>query len=119
VALLLQQAFKAMKEPFVLSKQTGEEAREDKRKVVFEVEPMEKQPKPAVMVEGPESSKQGEISGSSRKVSYCYQCKIKGHAIEVCHATMFCDICASHDHVRPRCPKFQATKLAAVPCGYA
>jgi hypothetical protein len=32
---------------------------------------------------------------------------------------MYCDICASHDHVRPRCPKFRATKLAAAPCGFA
>jgi hypothetical protein len=31
---------------------------------------------------------------------------------------MFCDICAAHDHVRPRCPKFRAPKLAAVSCGY-
>jgi hypothetical protein len=32
---------------------------------------------------------------------------------------MYCDICASHDHVGPRCPKFWPTMLAAVPCGYA
>jgi hypothetical protein len=44
---------------------------------------------------------------------------MKGHAIEVCHANMYCDICASQDHVRLRCPKFWAARLAAVPCGYA
>jgi hypothetical protein len=31
---------------------------------------------------------------------------------------MYCDICVSHDHVRLRCPKFQAVKPAAIPCGY-
>jgi hypothetical protein len=44
--------------------------------------------------------------------------KPKVKAIDVCHAMMFCDICASHDHVRPRYPKFRAPKLAVVPCGY-
>jgi hypothetical protein len=32
---------------------------------------------------------------------------------------MYCDICASHHHVQPRCPKFWAIKIAAVLCGYA
>jgi hypothetical protein len=31
---------------------------------------------------------------------------------------MYCDIFASQGHVRPRCPKFRAVKLAAVPCCY-
>jgi hypothetical protein len=38
--------------------------------------------------------------------------------MEVCHVEMYCDIYASKDHVRQRCPKFQAVKLASLPCGY-
>jgi hypothetical protein len=83
------------------------------------VDPIEQQPIKCAPLEGPESSKQAGNRGLSGKVPYCFRCKTKGHAIEVCHAMMFCDICASHDHVRPRCPKFRTPKLAAVPCGYA
>jgi hypothetical protein len=32
---------------------------------------------------------------------------------------MYCDIFASHDHVRPRCPKFWAVRLVKVQCGFA
>jgi hypothetical protein len=71
------------------------------------------------MMDIPESSKQGEIRGGSGKVPYCYRCKTKGHANEVCHASMYCDVCASHDHVRPRCPKFRAVRLVAMTCGFA
>jgi hypothetical protein len=73
--------------------------------------------------EGAESTQQKthqaqckEISG---KVPYCFRCKTKGLAIESCFATMHCDICDSKDHFKPRCPKFRATKLGAVHCGYA
>jgi hypothetical protein len=109
-AILLQRAFEAMKETTELNNQTAEESRGNKEKEVMEVEPSVNQSKPVAMIEGPESSKQGEVRGNSGKT--------KGHAIEVCHATMYCDICASHDHVRLRCPKFKVVKLAAVPCGY-
>jgi hypothetical protein len=68
--------------------------------------PVEKLSMPTLLIEGPESSKQGESRGGNSKVTYCYMCKTKGHAIEVCHAMMYCDICASHDHAHPRCPKF-------------
>jgi hypothetical protein len=61
---------------------------------VIVADPMEQQPNKVVPMDGPESSKQAEGRGLSGKVLYCYQCKTKGHAIEVCHATMFCDICA-------------------------
>jgi hypothetical protein len=85
----------------------------------MEAQPMEQQSNQVAKFDGPESSKQAEGRGLSGKMPYWYHCKTKGHAIEVCHAPLFCDICASHDHVRLRCPKFQATKLAAVPCVYA
>jgi hypothetical protein len=67
----------------------------------------------------PETSKRGEVKGNSVKMSYCFRCKTKGHAIEVCHTNIYCDICVSHDHVRLRCPKFQAVRLPAVSCGFA
>jgi hypothetical protein len=73
--------------------------------------------------EGAESSQQAaqqeqrkEISG---KMPYCFHCKTKGHAIEACFASMHYEICESKDHFKPRCPKFRATKMGAVPCGYA
>jgi hypothetical protein len=118
-ARLLQQAFEVMKEPAEQCKQGGTEAREGKGKEVMEAQPKEQQPNQVAKFDGPESSKQAEGRGLSGKVPYCYRCKTKSHAIEECHATMFCDICTSHDHVSVRCPKFRATKLAAVPCGYA
>jgi hypothetical protein len=85
---------------------------------VSESKPLVKQTKPAVIAEEPKSLKEAEIIGVSGKVPYCYHCKTKAHAIEVCHVTMYCDICASYYHVRPRCPKFWAVKLAAMSCGY-
>jgi hypothetical protein len=92
---------------------------DDKGKAVIRVELVENATKLGLMIERPDTSKQGEIRGSSGKVPYCYQYKTKGHAIEVCHASTYCDICASHDHVRPRCPKFRAVRLAAMMCGFA
>jgi hypothetical protein len=118
-AALLQQAFEALSQPAAGSTHGEVKVGEDKGKAVIGVEPVEKVTKSGLMIEGPESSKQGEIRGSSGKVSYCYRCKTKGHAIEVCHARMYRDICASHDHVRPRCPKFRAVRLAAMLCGFA
>jgi hypothetical protein len=67
----------------------------DKGKAVTEPEPLPMQTKTVVPNDEPESSKKAEIRGGSGKVPYCYRCKTKGHAIEVCHATMYCDICAS------------------------
>jgi hypothetical protein len=110
--LLLQQAFEAMKEPRVMHKQEAEVTRMDKGKEVSKTEPMVQQSKLTAGAEEPESSKQAEVL-------YCYRCETKGHAIEVCHATMYCNICASHDLVRPRCPKFRAVKPSAMLCGYA
>jgi hypothetical protein len=91
----------------------------DKGKATIEVEVTEKIPKQNTMAEVPESSKQGEFRGGCGKVPYCYRCKTKGHAIEVCHENMYYDICASHDHVQPRYPKFQVVRQLAVPCGFA
>jgi hypothetical protein len=92
---------------------------DDKGKAVIGIEQVEKEVKSGLMIEGHETSKQGEIRGSSGKVSYCYRCKTKGHTIEVFHESMYCDICASLDHVHPRCPKFRAVRMAAMPCGFA
>jgi hypothetical protein len=36
-----------------------------------------------------------------------------------CHTNMYYDICVPHDHVRLRCPKFQAVRLPAVLCSFA
>jgi hypothetical protein len=85
---------------------------------MMEAQPKEQQFNQVAKFEGPKSSNQAEGRGLSGKVSYCYRCKTKGHALEECHATMFCDICVSHGHMRLRCPKFRATKLGAVPCCY-
>jgi hypothetical protein len=52
------------------------------------------------------------------KVSYCFHCKTKGHIIESCHASMYCEICDRHDHLKPRCPKFRVAKMSGTPCGY-
>jgi hypothetical protein len=117
--VLLQRAFEAMKEPVDRDKQLAVEPRKNKGKEMLDSDPSEQSFKPAAALEGPESSKQAEVRGNSGKIPYCYQCKTKGHAVEVYHALMYCDICASHDHVHPRCPKFRATKLAAVSCRYA
>jgi hypothetical protein len=117
--ILLQQAFEAMRDPSVESRKDVVSEGTDKGKVAMDVDKSEKEAKPASAVDVPELSKQGEVRGSSGKIPYCFRCKTKGHAIKVCHANMYCDICASHDHVRPRCPIFRAVRLPAVPCGFA
>jgi hypothetical protein len=95
-----------MKDQARLPNKEGDDSQVDKGKGVSNSIHMAKQTKPTVIAEEPESSKQAEIRGASSKVSYCFQCKTKGHAIEVCHASMYYDICATHDHVRLRCRKF-------------
>jgi hypothetical protein len=84
-----------MKEPVGLPKKDADGTQVDKEKAVTEPKSMLKQSKAAALAEERESSKQAEIRGTSGKVPYCYRCKTKDHAIEVCHATMYCDICAS------------------------
>jgi hypothetical protein len=32
---------------------------------------------------------------------------------------MYCEICDSRDHFKPRCAKFRAVKHGAVPCGFS
>jgi hypothetical protein len=44
----------------------------DKGKEVMETEPTKKHSKPAAMIVGPESSKQGEVRGNNSKVPYCH-----------------------------------------------
>jgi hypothetical protein len=116
-AILLQQAFEAMKGSSGQNKNEADGTQLNKGKTVSDPEPALQQSKGIVTADVPESSKQAKIRGSSGKVPYCYRCKTKGHAIEVCHAPMYCDICALQDHVRPRCPKLWAVKLPAMPCG--
>jgi hypothetical protein len=70
-ALLLQRAFEVMKEPTKQTKQVAEELRVDKGKGVMETEPTKKHSKPAAMIVGPESSKQGEVRGNNSKV-HCH-----------------------------------------------
>jgi hypothetical protein len=53
------------------------------------------------------------------KNPYCFRFKTKGHSIEECHASMYCDMCESLDHFQMRCPKYRTIKGAAVPCGFA
>jgi hypothetical protein len=63
-ALLLQQAFEAMKESSVRFKHGTTIDGEDKGKAVIEqVDQVEKLPKPPLTIEGLESSKQGDIRG--------------------------------------------------------
>lgn len=69
--------------------------------------------------EVPESSQQAARKDSGGKLPYCYRCKAKGHAVEVCHVELFCEICESRDHIKARCPKYRAEKKMVVPCGYA
>jgi hypothetical protein len=118
-AVLLQQAFEAMSNNSDGMKNQVEE-NSAKGKAVAMIEPVEEVPKPLLLADGAESSHQGAAGKEgSGKSPYCFRCKTKWHAIEECHARMFCDICESPDHVRLRCPKFRAVKGAAVPCGFA
>lgn len=36
-----------------------------------------------------------------------------------CTDEKFCEVCASKDHVKARCPIYRADKVQATPCGYA
>jgi hypothetical protein len=58
------------------------------------LEQIKQMSKPA-HAEGAESSQQAanqaQRKENSGKVSYCFRCKTKGHAIESCFATMHCD----------------------------
>jgi hypothetical protein len=44
-------------------------------------QPKEQQFNQVAKFEGPKSSNQAEGRGLSGKVSYCYRCKTKGHAL--------------------------------------
>jgi hypothetical protein len=98
-----------MKEPVDKDKQLAVEPRQNKGVELLDYDPSEQSFKSTASLEGPESSKHADVRGNSGKIPHCYHYKTKGHPIEVCHAEMYCDICASHDHVHPRCPKFRAS----------
>jgi hypothetical protein len=118
-ALLLQQAFEAMRDPSGEPKKEGVSDESKKGNAEMNMGKVEKGSKQASVIDVPETSKHGEVRGNSVKMPYCFYCKTKGHAIEVCHTNMYCDICVSHDHVRLRCPMFRAVRLPTVPCGFA
>jgi hypothetical protein len=75
-------------------------------------------PSKATNEDVPESSAQAARRESIGKIPYYFRCKTKAHAIEDCHAEIFCKICESRDHIKPRCPKFRVDKMADVPRGY-
>jgi hypothetical protein len=121
-ASLLQKAFEALKEMGnVKPQQEGVgSVWGDKGKTAATPEVIEHLSTANPCQDIPESSyKAAARKEGGGKVAYCFRSKTKGHAIEECHAEMYCDICESRDHIRPRCPKFRAAKQAAVPCGYA
>jgi hypothetical protein len=120
-AVLLQQAFELMSDSKG-AKQQGDEGAcaEPKGKEVTTIDSGDKVPKSQPAADGAESSRQAAARKEGiGKNPYCFRCKTKGHAIEECHASMYCDICESLDHFRVRCPKYRAVKGAAVPCGFA
>jgi hypothetical protein len=117
VVVLLQKAFEAMSNSDSESKVLEEPG---KGKAIATVEPMEENTQAMLIQDGAESSKQGAApKEGSGKLLYCFCCKTKGHAVEECHARMFCDICEISNDVRLRCPKFRAAKGAAMPCGFS
>jgi hypothetical protein len=86
--------------------QTARDAVPRTEKGKSKLQQFEKLTKPTETQEMLESSQQAARRDSGDKMPYCYRCKTKGHTIEVCHAEMFCDICESRDHIKPKCPKF-------------
>jgi hypothetical protein len=121
-AHLLQQAFEAIKDVQASSTTQDSKPNPLEKKPSVQLETIEKLSK-STQVEEPESSQQAAHQINRKegggKVPYCFRCKTKGHAIESCDASMYCEICDSRDHLKPRFPNFRAVKLPTAPCGYA
>jgi hypothetical protein len=58
--------------------------------------------------------------GSSGEGSkpFCFRCYKPGHGKLECKAKLFCDICASTEHLTGCCPILKQPRLMAHPCGY-
>lgn len=53
--------------------------------------------KPSYGEQAPESSAQGAIK---EKVPFCFRCKTKGHHMQECTTSMYCDICDVVTHTQ-------------------
>jgi hypothetical protein len=122
VALLLQKALEAMKEVSAAGNAPTADQGKSGAKGVSSLEQISHMSKPA-HVGGAESSHQGvnqpPRKENSDKISYCFRCKTKGHAIESCKASMYCIICDSRDQFKPHCTMYRTVKQGAAPCGFA
>jgi hypothetical protein len=49
---------------------------------------------------------------------FCFRCYKPGHGELECRAKLYCDICASSEHLTGRCPILKQPRLMAHPCGY-
>jgi hypothetical protein len=56
-------------------------------------------------------------SGEGNK-PFCFRCYKPGHDKLECKAKLFCDICASTEHLTRRYPILKQPRLLAHPCGY-
>jgi hypothetical protein len=54
-------------------------------------------------------------SGEGTK-PFCFRCYKPGHGKLECKAKLFCDICASTEHLTGRCPILKQPRLLAHPC---
>jgi hypothetical protein len=114
---LLLKAFESMKGTSATPSHNASSGIPEGEKGKSKVEPFVN-PSKATNEDVSESSAQAARRESGGKIPYCFRCKTKGHAIEDCHAEMFCEICESRDHIKPRSPKFRADKMDVVPRGY-